>query len=397
MLCPTRRVINRTVAALAVAGSAALLASCTSSPEPKLGLNSSSTNEYFSEAEYGVKASPRLVSAFRSVMPRGGGRDMVGDPYQVKGKWYKPAEDPNYKKVGAASWYGDAFHGRLTANGEVYDMNRLTAAHPTMPLPSYARVTNLSNGSSVIVRVNDRGPYAAGRIIDLSKRAAELLDYKHSGVAKVKVEYVGRAPLDGQDDNYLVASYQPGKDMNSLPGYGDNVMVAMNGPTPTRTSEGSTAPFPGKLTTVASSPSDADSLVLPATAPIAPSRDSGLVASADFQNSTLLGYAGQRESKAAAIFSKLNPGSPSGSAESGSRDSAAAHSSTGQYVAAATFDSPEKARALSSRLAAFGDADIEADDGWYSVVLRPNGRMAFDDMLREAWANGAPEAIVVRD
>ena len=91
-------------------------------------------------------------------------------------------------------------------------MTHLTAAHPTMPLPSYARVTNLKNGSSVIVRVNDRGPYAHGRIIDLSKRAAEMLDYAHTGIAKVKVEYVGRAPLDGHDDSYLMASYRPGKE-----------------------------------------------------------------------------------------------------------------------------------------------------------------------------------------
>ena len=99
----------------------------------------------------------------------------MGDPYQVAGRWYYPKLDPNYSRVGRASWYGAAFHGRLTANGEVYDMNALTAASPTMPLPSYARVTNLDNGSSVIVRVNDRGPFAKGRVIDLSARAAKML------------------------------------------------------------------------------------------------------------------------------------------------------------------------------------------------------------------------------
>ncbi len=90
-----------------------------------------------------------------------------------------------------ASWYGDAFHGRRTANGEVYDMRSLTAAHPTMPLPSYARVTNLSNGYSVIVRVNDRGPYHGGRVMDVSSRVADVLDFKSTGTAKIKVEYVG--------------------------------------------------------------------------------------------------------------------------------------------------------------------------------------------------------------
>ncbi len=137
--------------------------------------------------------------------------------------------------MGAASWYGDAFHGRLTANGEIYDMTHLTAAHPTMPLPSYARVTNMKNGNSVIVRVNDRGPFAHDRVIDLSRQAAEMLDYTHAGVAQVKVEYVGRAPLDGHDDQYLMASYRPGPGSTvPLPGDGlpTGVMVAMAGSTP---------------------------------------------------------------------------------------------------------------------------------------------------------------------
>lgn len=122
------------------------------------------SKEYFAESEYGVKASPRVISRNGRIQ-RGGGRDQLGKPYQVRGKWYYPKEDKRYAKVGLASWYGDAFHGRLTANGEVYDMTHLTAAHPTMPLPSYARVTNLKTGSSVIVRVNDRGPYHEGRIM----------------------------------------------------------------------------------------------------------------------------------------------------------------------------------------------------------------------------------------
>ena len=180
------------VAALAIA--AVFLAAC-GAPQSKGMVNTKDkrSKEYFAESEYGVKASPRVTTK-RSNLQRGGGRDQVGRPYKVKGKWYYPKEQPGYKKTGKASWYGDAFHGRLTANGEIYDMTHLTAAHPTMPLPSYARVTNLKNGSSVMVRVNDRGPYAHGRVIDLSKRAAEMLDYTHSGIADVRVEYVSRAP-----------------------------------------------------------------------------------------------------------------------------------------------------------------------------------------------------------
>ena len=125
----------------------------------------------------------------------------------VRGKWYYPKEEMGYVASGKASWYGSNFHGRLTANGEVYDMFHLSAAHPTFPLPSYARVTNKSNGRSVMVRVNDRGPYAHGRVVDLSERAAQVLDFRHQGVADVKVEYVGRAPLEGDDGPMLMATY----------------------------------------------------------------------------------------------------------------------------------------------------------------------------------------------
>jgi rare lipoprotein A len=160
--------------------------------------------EYFPEGKYGV-ASPRVVLDGQPV-PRGGGQYLVGHPYTIAGRTYYPSENPNYSAVGFASWYGDAFHGRRTANGEVYDMRSLSAAHPTMPLPSYARVTNLSNGYSVIVRVNDRGPYHSNRVMDVSSRVADVLDFKGAGSAKIRVDYVGRAPLEGSDDGELLAS-----------------------------------------------------------------------------------------------------------------------------------------------------------------------------------------------
>ena len=117
-------------------------------------------HEHFSQAKYG-HASAKVVADGQPV-PRGGGQYLVGHPYSIAGHRYYPAEDPSYSAVGMASWYGAAFHGRRTANGEVYDMASFSAAHPTMPLPSYARVTNLGNGYSVVVRVNDRGPYHGG-------------------------------------------------------------------------------------------------------------------------------------------------------------------------------------------------------------------------------------------
>jgi rare lipoprotein A len=161
------------------------------------------------DPKYGVSSSPRVV-AFGDPVPKGGGTYRVGKPYTVAGRVYVPEEDVNYREEGLASWYGDDFHGRLTANGEVFDMASLSAAHPTLPMPCYARVTNLSNGKSLIVRVNDRGPYHGNRVMDVSSRAAELLEFKGNGVARVRVEYVGRAPLEGSDDRQLMATLRTG-------------------------------------------------------------------------------------------------------------------------------------------------------------------------------------------
>ena len=117
-----------------------------------------------------------------------GGSYKVGSPYKILGRWYYPKEDYGYKEVGTASWYGPDFHSKRTANGEKYDMHSLTAAHRTLPLPSIVRVTNLENGRSLVVRVNDRGPYARNRIIDVSKKVAQLLGFLQQGTAKVRVE-----------------------------------------------------------------------------------------------------------------------------------------------------------------------------------------------------------------
>ncbi len=161
------------------------------------------------DPKYGVSSSPRVV-ALGDPVPKGGGTYRVGKPYTVAGRVYVPEEDTSYREEGMASWYGDDFHGRLTANGEIFDMASLTAAHPTLPMPCYARVTNLGNGKSLIVRVNDRGPYHGNRLIDVSNRAAELLEFKGNGVARVRVEYVGRAPLEGDDDRQLIATLRTG-------------------------------------------------------------------------------------------------------------------------------------------------------------------------------------------
>jgi rare lipoprotein A len=133
----------------------------------------------------------------RAPQPLGGGDPhyKVGAPYKVNGRWYHPKEESQYEAVGTASWYGEEFHGRRTANGEVFDKERLSAAHTTLPMPSLVEVKNLENGRTVVVRVNDRGPFVGDRLIDMSRAAAEVLDFREKGLAKVRVRYLGRADL----------------------------------------------------------------------------------------------------------------------------------------------------------------------------------------------------------
>ena len=130
-----------------------------------------------------------------------GGIYKVGKPYEVAGVRYYPKEQPEYNRTGIASWYGEPFHGRRTANGEIYDMADLTAAHKTLPMPVMVRVTNLENGRALVLRVNDRGPFVNGRIIDVSRRGAELLGFSRQGTAKVRVEVIGAPP----DENRTLA------------------------------------------------------------------------------------------------------------------------------------------------------------------------------------------------
>lgn len=157
--------------ALAVVALSALTAACASAPS----------------------SSPRTAS-----LPPAGVYK-VGNPYQINGTWYYPHVQPDYDETGIASWYGPKFHGKRTADGEIFNSWALTAAHRTLPMPVNVRVTNLENGRSLVLRVNDRGPYAKGRIIDVSERAAQLLGFWRQGTARVRVKYLGRADLpDGK-------------------------------------------------------------------------------------------------------------------------------------------------------------------------------------------------------
>ncbi|MBT5266448.1 MAG: septal ring lytic transglycosylase RlpA family protein [Rhodospirillaceae bacterium] len=155
------------------------------------------------ETELIVHTAKRITNI--SKPPKSEGRYKVGSPYQIKGVWYYPRVDYGYRETGIASWYGPNFHQKRTANGEIFDQNALTAAHRTLPMPSAVRVTNLGNGRSIVLRVNDRGPFAHGRIIDLSRRAAQLLGYERQGTARVRVEILA------EESRRLVALAKQGK------------------------------------------------------------------------------------------------------------------------------------------------------------------------------------------
>lgn len=199
------------------------LAGCASQP---VHYASGRSSGRFYDPKLGVYASDRLVADGEAV-PRGGGVYLVGRPYTIGGRAYYPSQRPEgYTAVGMASWYGDAFHGRRTANGEIFDKNSVSAAHPTLPLPSYVRVTNAGNGRSIIVRVNDRGPYHGGRVMDVSQRVAEALAFKGQGTARVRIEYVGPASLGGSDDTRLMATLRDDGVPAQLDGASAPTMVA---------------------------------------------------------------------------------------------------------------------------------------------------------------------------
>ena len=154
-----------------------------------------------------VEQTALNLGAQQSAAEPPGGVYKIGKPYTVAGRRFEPKHQPNYDEVGLASWYGPGFHGRRTANGETFDQHAFTAAHPTLPLPAYARVTNLANGRSVMVRINDRGPFSHSRVIDLSRRTADALNFRQNGTAKVRVQFVGLAPLSS-DDSWLSSTYR---------------------------------------------------------------------------------------------------------------------------------------------------------------------------------------------
>lgn len=162
----------------------------------------------------GSCAEAELAAHVAKQIPGGSSKSQgdfkVGNPYKIQNKWYTPVESYTLTETGIASWYGPNFHGKRTANGEIFDQNELTAAHRTLQLPSLIRVTNLDNGRSLVLRVNDRGPFSRGRILDVSKKGAELLGFKNQGTAKVKVQVLA------EESRAIAAAAKRGEDTKGI-------------------------------------------------------------------------------------------------------------------------------------------------------------------------------------
>lgn len=194
-----QRVVATLAAIVGIAG-----CSVPDGPAPTTGATSAQTptlrpiNPQFSSNRLGARDA-LTMPVKPAPLRKGGGYYKIGKPHFANGRWYRPAADPSYDRTGIATWSGTRSHGRQTANGEIYDMDALTAAHPTLPMPSRVEITNLENGHRLILRLNDRGPYIEGRLVDVSRRAARLLGFEKKGTARVRVRYLGPAPLTGDD------------------------------------------------------------------------------------------------------------------------------------------------------------------------------------------------------
>lgn len=271
----------------------------------------------------------------------------VGSPYQIKGVWYYPSEDYDYTETGIASWYGPNFHGKKTANGEIYNQNDLTAAHRTLPLPSAVRVTNLENGRSIVLRINDRGPFAHGRIIDVSRRGAQLLDFERNGTAKVRVDI-----LEDESRQLKVAAINGGEPQLQVAASPREAVVSN--------------PLPSNNAPAATSPSATQTPVQ--TAPLEPApRDSA------------------QSTRAPALSSEVEvlPVSP-----------------TGIYVQAGAFSQLENALRMRDRVYAMGPTQISrfavSGSEIYRVRIGPLGTVDVADATLSRVLNaGVPEARLI--
>jgi rare lipoprotein A len=264
------------------------------------------------DPKLGVRASRRVYEDGDPI-PKGGGTRLVGRPYSVAGRTYVPQDVTRYSVVGLASWYGSAFHGRLTANGEVFDRYSISAAHKTLPLPSYARVTNIRNGRSIIVRINDRGPYHANRVMDVSERVAEVLDFKNIGTTQIKLDYLRPASIAGSDDRKLLATLRTDGSGAVLDGPGSvPVMVASADLTDAPVASGPGAP----IAAIASAMTAASPLSRPASTSLAysaPASRPGLLTTVTYSNGTSAAASGAAPAVAPVTAQPEDDGQPADS------------------------------------------------------------------------------------
>ena len=287
----------------------------------------------------------------------------VGAPYQIDGVTYTPAVDYDYDETGIASWYGPDFHGKITANGELYDMNEVTGAHRTLPMPSLVRVTNLDNGRTIVVRVNDRGPYARGRILDMSRRGAQLLGYEKTGTAKVRVQIMAR------ESQILAAAAKQGQLSIDVAGIdNENPVLPPGTPTYTRPSATPLPPPPEQAAEAQAS--------IPVAVPIVNEKK---LIQQDMPQQTVKGsdVGGRFLPAPVATYQKVRPSSI--------------------YVQAGAFGVQENAERLRTKLAPVGRTDIYVAvvDGrtFYRVRVGPVATVDQADVLLDrvvgAGANGA--------
>lgn len=285
-----------------------------------------------------------------------GGYYKVGQPYQINNQWYYPKEDYSYDETGVASWYGGNFHDQMTANGEIYNKDELTAAHKTLPLPSLARVTNLENGRSVVVRVNDRGPFSGARIIDVSQRSAGLLGFERQGTAKVRVQVLA-------DESKAIA--------DAMRHYGHPKEEGASSVEVASASTGVMSDSPTSTVAMGSEPS-----LLPASV----------------EAKTLKPIQSTAETRRELLRTKPVPFAVQ----------LPVTGSTRLYVQAGAFTIPENAKKLQKKLAHFGSAAISTSyvNGikFYRVRLGPVANIPrADALLAEVRHAGVPEARTVVD
>lgn len=331
----------------------------------------------------GCAGQPTAVSSSRPY-PNAKGY-ILGAPYEVDGVWYHPHLSPHYDKTGIASWYGIPFDGRLTADGESYNQNALTAASPTLPLPSYVRVTNLRNGRSIVLRVNDRGPFINGRLIDVTRRAAQLLGFEEAGTAEVRVQAV------------------PGPDGTPIPGT-SNVMVASR-QSPLAAAQPAVAAPAFRSAAVSAAPSTSSAPPTSATRDVPPSAPVQMAALPSPE------HRAPDPSANEAVANPISPAAPAGAAGghwvTPGTDLAATLRQepvhpTHIFIQAGAFESYGNATKLRNRLSGIGSVQVTRvtvrGTLFYRVRLGPIGSVTqADEMLQQLIGIGQTSARIVVD